>query len=207
MSHQDSYFDSEEVMNWLLLNPELAEFEHSHIPLPQLLATNSSSSSSGAADKMDSFNFLQHGEFFDINEPSHQYSSSKDIKEEDRKAKYREKYIKSGKKREREVEDIEAKISKLKAENADLNAHVLNVAQRTTEIQKQRQEMEQLMNTKLEAMANDENADQTELAVLVKKFTDIYADYGRCRQKEVRTSHIILLSSLLINYLCRYLFM
>jgi hypothetical protein len=48
-----------------------------------------------------------------------------------------------------------------------------------------------LMVTKLAELGNKEDADQSELAEVVKHYTDIYADYGKCRQKEV--SCIVLL--------------
>jgi len=99
-----------------------------------------------------------------------------------------------GKKRQREsVDDIEARVNELKSENADLQAHLMNVTQRTTEVQKQRMAMEKLMVTKLSEIGDREDSDQSELAEVVKKYTDIYADYGKCRQREVIT-HIRFLS-------------
>ncbi len=92
----------------------------------------------------------------------------------------------SAKKRPREsVEDLEARVKELKAENADLHAHLLNVTQRTTEVQKQRVSMERLMAQKLTDVERGGEIDQAELAQIVKQYTDIYADYGRCRQREV----------------------
>eukprot|EP00981_Chlorochromonas_danica_P001395 scaffold296_cov164-Ochromonas_danica.AAC.12 len=89
------------------------------------------------------------------------------------------------KKRPREsVEDLEARVNALKAENADLHAHLLNVTQRTTEVQKQRVAMEKLMAQKLAELGDRDDSDQSELANLVKQYTDIYADYGKCRQRE-----------------------
>lgn len=90
------------------------------------------------------------------------------------------------KKRPREsLEDLEARVNSLKAENADLHAHLLNVTQRTTEVFKQRSAMERLMTTKLAELGDRPDGDQSELAQIVKQYTDIYADYGKCRQREV----------------------
>ena len=93
---------------------------------------------------------------------------------------------KIGKKRQREsIEDIEARVNELRSENADLQAHLMNVTQRTTEVQKQRMAMEKLMVSKLAEINSDEDCDQSELSKVVKQYTDIYADYGKCRQREV----------------------
>lgn len=102
------------------------------------------------------------------------------------------------KKRPREsVEDLEARVNALKAENADLHAHLLNVTQRTTEVQKQRVAMEKLMAQKLAELGDRDDSDQSELANLVKQYTDIYADYGKCRQREVLHCLKMLLKELL----------
>jgi hypothetical protein len=86
-------------------------------------------------------------------------------------------------KRSREsLDDLEMRVKELQAENADLHAHLLTVTQRTTEVQRQRVEMERLMIAKLSAV---DDSNQEELAEIVKRYTDIYADYGKCRQREV----------------------
>ena len=51
----------------------------------------------------------------------------------------------------------------------------------------QRLNMEQLMAQKLGELGNNTDADQSELAEILKKYTEIYADYGKYRQKEVGT--------------------
>ncbi len=96
-----------------------------------------------------------------------------------------------GKKRPRGEEDIESRVNELRAENADLQAHLLNVTQRTTEVQKQRTEMEKRMHAKLQEIGEKDDSDQSELAKLVKEYTDIYADYGKCRQREVHIQHTV----------------
>eukprot|EP01038_Epipyxis_sp_PR26KG_P007984 gene7984-10827_t len=88
------------------------------------------------------------------------------------------------KKRPREsIEDIESRVKELRVENADLQSHLLTVTQRTTEVQRQRTSMERMMAAKVAGM--DKNVDDPELAELVEKYTEIYADYGKCRQREV----------------------
>jgi len=93
----------------------------------------------------------------------------------------------SSKKRPREtIEDLEARVKELRAENEDLHTHYLNVTQRTTEVQKQRAEMEKMMDAKLAEIGDRDDGDQSELAKIVKQYTDLYADYGKCRQREVQ---------------------
>lgn len=92
----------------------------------------------------------------------------------------------SSKKRPREsIEDLENRVKELRAENEDLHTHYLNVTQRTTEVQKQRAEMEKMMDIKLSEIGDRNDGDQSELAKIVKQYTDLYADYGKCRQREV----------------------
>jgi len=109
-----------------------------------------------------------------------------------------EKQSKIVRKRQKEsVEDLEARVNELRSENADLQAHLMNVTQRTNEVQKQRQAMERLMVTKLVEVGDKEDSDQSELAKVVKQYTDIYADYGKCRQREVQF-HLSQLEKLLL---------
>ena len=86
------------------------------------------------------------------------------------------------------VEELERLIKRKKEENEELHAHVLTFTQRTTELQRQRLEMENIIATKLmeSQLGNDINSTSEELEKIVKKFTDMYADYGQFRQKEVR---------------------
>lgn len=98
------------------------------------------------------------------------------------------------KKRPREsLEDLELRVKELKTENADLQAHLLNVTQRTKEVQKQRTEMEKMMAEKLqeiEACQNTASASTmtqlfNSLNSIIQSYSDNYSDYGKCRQREV----------------------
>ena len=176
----ENYFDSEDLMSWLLLNPDMADFDNLNIPL---LNPTGTSSSNGATDiKNEPDGFMSRDFDHEMTGSTANYVSTKDLLEDGKKGG------KKVKKRPREAEkDIEARVQELRAENADLQAHLLNVTQRTTEVQRQRANMEKLMQTKLEEIGGSEDSAQSELAVIVKQYTDIYADYGKCRQKEVRS--------------------
>lgn len=196
----DAFFDSDELMSWLLLNPEIGEFEDPSQqgqigPFPDNLLDDSATN--------DCSNLNQVNEYSDGFKPvaftggvkeeasasslvgTKRSSSGKSAKLKHDTTCGKER-AKAGKKRQREsVEDIEARVNELRSENADLQAHLMNVTQRTTEVQKQRMTMEKLMVTKLAEIGDREDADQSELAKVVKQYTDIYADYGKCRQREV----------------------
>lgn len=88
--------------------------------------------------------------------------------------------------REMSYEEAVQKYNNLKKENMELQAHYNDVTHRTTEVQKQRLAMERLMTSKFVEMGDSDDKDQSaELADILKQYTDIYADYGKCRQREV----------------------
>jgi hypothetical protein len=198
----DTLVDSEDLMSWLLLNPEV-DFE---IPSNQW-NYDISQSSTGLPN---SFEFKPFDEVIPISNvgtevpvmheiripkiepvssvtsPSDYTSSNGHATIKDSATKVARKAVKTTKKRSREsVEDLESRVNELKAENADLHAHLLNVTQRTTEVHKQRVSMERLMAVKLAELGDRSDTDQSELAAIVKQYTDIYADYGKCRQREI----------------------
>lgn len=183
MSVSENYFDSEDLVSWLLLNPEMADLENMHIPV----LADASSSSSSTDIKQEDISMVSSSGFDDsLLDSSPDYVGTKALLNEDKNAKT----VKKAKKRPREAEkDMQTRVAELRAENADLHAHLLNVTQRTTEVQKQRTNMEKLMQAKLEEIAGSDDTDQSELATIVKQYTDIYADYGKCRQKEVSLLH------------------
>jgi hypothetical protein len=191
----DSFFDSEDLMSWLLLNPEIVEFDESQLQLgDDILDSNSRTTQPPVSlnDYSESSANAFAGGISVKPEPGvlpKRASSSKIAKMKNESAGQASRNSKIGKKRQREsVEDIEARVNELRSENADLQAHLMNVTQRTTELQKQRMAMEKLMVTKLAEIGDREDSDQSELAKVVKQYTDIYADYGKCRQREVRSS-------------------
>ena len=91
------------------------------------------------------------------------------------------------------LEDIERRVFELQSENAELQAHISNVSQRTNEVQKQRVLMENLM-TQIASSINEDNylqyndSNLLKLDEILEKYTETYADYGKCRQKEVNQS-------------------
>jgi hypothetical protein len=198
-STNDAFFDSDELMSWLLLNPEVGDFDASQQGqggvFPDLLddvpVTDDISGFPVKVEPVQDFANLPFGGSTVADTDS--LAASTGSKRATKSAKPRtnatagKQAAKVGKKRQREsVEDIEARVNELRSENADLQAHLMNVTQRTTEVQKQRLAMEKLMITKLAELGDRDDADQTELAQIVKQYTDIYADYGKCRQREVR---------------------
>jgi hypothetical protein len=187
----DSFLDPEDLMSWLLLNPE---FDESLLQIGDDILDNNPRSTEpplSPNEYSESSSQPFAGGITVKPEPGvlpKRASSSKIAKMKNESAGQASRNSKIGnKKRQREsVEDIEARVNELRSENADLQAHLMNVTQRTTEVQKQRMAMEKLMVTKLAEIGDREDSDQSELAKVVKQYTDIYADYGKCRQREVR---------------------
>ena len=196
----DAFFDSDELMSWLLLNPEMCDLD-TQLQFPDDICDNHhlnvSNTTNNVADVNN--NIVENKQVPEVTikaEPGTKRTSSAKVAKlkNDKATTAAAKLSKIGKKRQREsVEDIEARVNELRSENADLQAHLMNVTQRTTEVQKQRAQMEKLMLQKLSEIGNDEDADQSELAKVVKQYTDIYADYGKCRQREVQFLLYILL--------------
>jgi hypothetical protein len=59
--------------------------------------------------------------------------------------------------------------------------------------------MERVMARHMEEIV-DESSNQSELAAIVKQYTDIYADYGNYRKQEV-----MLVTDLIINFIIRFI--
>lgn len=205
----DSFVDSEELMSWLLLNPEFdlltgtngsfPVFEQANSNLlpnnepTEFVSTGYPLESSMSDDGYRS-EFLPNQELL---QPNFLIPNENDLKAKRDFAKMKagppreldKKGAKLPRKRPREsLDDLENRVKELRAENADLHAHLLNVTQRTTEVQKQRVAMERLMASKLSDIPDKDDLSQQELADLVKQYTDLYADYGKCRQREVNGS-------------------
>lgn len=200
LPNADTFFDSEDLMSWLLLNPEIVEFDDNQLQLgPFSDEINPPSMQNGPSNGPDNTvgsnptvttSVSNNGVVIKTESSllGKRTSSSTNLKNVKPKPEPVQpvRSPKHGKKRQREsIDDIEARVNELKSENADLQAHLMNVTQRTTEVQKQRMAMEKLMVTKLAEIGDREDSDQSELAEVVKKYTDIYADYGKCRQREV----------------------
>lgn len=185
----DSFPDSDELLSWFLLNPEMADFDNtpSCFSNPDIFASSFLNDMPVKDENNENMNGGGDYSSFDMSSTT-SGSQSGTKRKEKRDSPNDKKSSKTGKKRQRGEEDIENRVNELRAENADLQAHLLNVTQRTTEVQKQRTEMEKRMHAKLMEIGERDDSDQSELAELVKEYTDIYADYGKCRQREVRSS-------------------
>lgn len=102
--------------------------------------------------------------------------------------------------RQKEKKDeLENRVAALKKENQELREHFQNVSQRTTDIQRQRASMESLMQGRLKEIEKlpEDSEERKNLVSLVMKFTDLYADYGSCRQKEI-AYHLAQLEKLIL---------
>jgi len=102
--------------------------------------------------------------------------------------------------RQKEKKDeLENRVAALKKENQELREHFQNVSQRTTDIQRQRANMESLMHGRLKEIEKlpEDSEERKNLVSLVMKFTDLYADYGSCRQKEI-AFHLAQLEKLIL---------
>lgn len=119
---------------------------------------------------------------------------------EKRKAPRSREIAKECRRRQRErKEELESRVATLKKENQELRDHYQNVSQRTTDIQRQRANMESIMHGRLkdfEKLPKD-SVERKHLVSLVLKFTDLYADYGSCRQKEI-AFHLAQLEKLIL---------
>jgi chromosome segregation ATPase len=91
-------------------------------------------------------------------------------------------------------QETEKRIAELRAENIELQTHLQNVTHRTTEVQRQRLDMERVMAEKLRDLAVVGESNR-ELDEILRKFVDLYADYGSYRQKEVQFYCLVDLSS------------
>lgn len=87
----------------------------------------------------------------------------------------------------------------MKKENEELREHFQNVNKRTTDIQRQRASMESTMQGQLKEIERlpEGSEERKHLEGLVMKFTDLYADYGSCRQKEI-AFHLAQLEKLIL---------
>ncbi len=221
----DPFVDSEDLMSWLLLNPEIDALTGNYgFPLFDNSLNNpefDQKIAQGYSSSLNPESFTMNGTY-PVNDgsgyPQMLQNPSSDgvvlppsintkVKKEGKReaspnadSSYR-RVSKIQRKRPREsLDDLENRVKELKAENADLHAHLLNVTQRTTEVQKQRVSMERLMATKLGEIDDRKDADQAELAEIVKQYTDLYADYGKCRQREVSFEDSCLFNLMRISF-------
>lgn len=200
--------DHDDLLSWLLLSDQLA-FDESG---------SSSSSSSSSSGPTFSFSPTSSGAIKAAGEDEEEDDDEEDLdesfegfletdasasaaaaedsgsKSKKRPRQRRQAPPEGAKKPKDEIRGLEERVQQLQEENAALQAHVLNVTQRTTEIQRHRAEMEKDM---AEKMLSDKSDDQAQLQALVRRYSDIYSDYGQFRQKEV-AFHLDNLEKLLV---------
>jgi hypothetical protein len=130
----------------------------------------------------------------------HEQDESNSKVGEKRKVPRSREIAKECRRRQRErKEELESRVATLKKENEELREHFQNVSQRTTDIQRQRAGMETLMQGHLKDIEKlpEDSEERKHLVKLVLKFTDLYADYGSCRQKEI-AFHLAQLEKLIL---------
>lgn len=172
----DASVDSEELMNWLVLNDILDE-ENFLGQNQELLGLNQFDIPSVESKPLDIRIKLE-------SEGNQQQAQGN--KASSAQSKDTIKLEKGSRKRQREsLEDMETRVAAMMEENEELQNHVMTVMQRTAEVQKRRSAMETFMTSELAQFGHKENFDQSELAKVIKQYTNIYSDYGKCRQREV----------------------
>ncbi|CAM9774827.1 unnamed protein product [Chrysoparadoxa australica] len=89
----------------------------------------------------------------------------------------------SRKRKRMKVDEMEGQVKKLQEENESLRIHVTNRNERTKVIEARKMEMEAEISEILRASGN---ADKDRLIKALKRFKDLYADYGKSRKEEVQ---------------------
>jgi hypothetical protein len=86
------------------------------------------------------------------------------------------------KKRQRQkLQDLEDKAKMLMAENSELRSHLSDLSTRAVDMERQKTEM---MNMMVDRLARGDNG-SPELVGMLRKYGELFAEYGTCRQKEV----------------------
>jgi len=79
------------------------------------------------------------------------------------------------------LSDCEAKLAQLKAENEQLKRHLQNVSNKAHKFDKEKEEA----GKQIAKLVDDPNAGPSEMEQSVRKFSDMYSDYGINRQQEL----------------------
>ncbi len=79
------------------------------------------------------------------------------------------------------LSDCEAKLAQLKAENEQLKRHLQNVSNKAHKFDKEKEDA----GKQFARFMNDPNAGPREMEASVRKFSDMYSDYGVNRQQEL----------------------
>ena len=79
------------------------------------------------------------------------------------------------------LSDCETKLAQLKAENEQLKRHLQNVSNKAYKFEKEKKEA----GKQIAQLMHDPNAGPREMEMSVRKFSDMYSDYGINRQQEL----------------------
>ena len=79
------------------------------------------------------------------------------------------------------LSDCETKLAQLKAENEQLKRHLQNVSNKAHKFDKEKEEA----GKNIARLIHDPNAGPREMGMSVRKFSDMYSDYGVNRQQEL----------------------
>ena len=79
------------------------------------------------------------------------------------------------------LSDCEAKLAQLKAENEQLKRHLQNVSNKAHKFDHEKEEA----GKQMARLMHDPNAGPREMELSVRKFSDMYSDYGINRQQEL----------------------
>jgi len=79
------------------------------------------------------------------------------------------------------LSDCETKLAQLKAENEQLKRHLQNVSNKAHKFDKEKEEA----GKNIARLIHDPNAGPREMEMSVRKFSDMYSDYGINRQQEL----------------------
>ena len=79
------------------------------------------------------------------------------------------------------LSDCEAKLAQLKAENEQLKRHLQNISNKAHKFDMEKENA----SKQIAQLMHDPNAGPNEMEISVRKFSDMYSDYGINRQQEL----------------------
>jgi len=89
--------------------------------------------------------------------------------------------LQSKRRKKPRLSDCETKLAQLKAENEQLKRHLQNVSNKAHKFDKEKEEA----GKNIARLIHDPNAGPREMEMSVRKFSDMYSDYGINRQQEL----------------------
>lgn len=119
----------------------------------------------------------------DVSLDAHEHKSSPENgttfhQQLDQRMKFREKYVRTGEKRERETIELQEKIARLKFENDELRSHLQRARSTSSSIHIG-------LQTKLEVLEDNSLVNQEEIEKAIKVYTDLYSECRSLRKNEV----------------------